>query len=263
MKFSGTKAELQDKLQQLGYSFEIKETDNFIQFRMQDGGILNWYPSTKTLQCQGASTAKSALQSKINTILDDNNTEHTRPVMIQQVETITQKQNSAISPSTFKSNGSKEKVFVVHGHDENAREQLELILHKLGLEPFVLQNTGGSGLTIIEALENEIGSATKTKFGIVLLTPDDLGYSQSEGSENIKPRARQNVVLEMGMLLSSIGRRNVAILQKGYLETPSDAQGILYIPFNKHVKETVPKLADRLQASGFELDAAAISKASS
>jgi predicted nucleotide-binding protein len=49
-------------------------------------------------------------------------------------------------------------VFVVHGHDAVAREQLELILLKLGLDPFVLANTGGGGLTIIEALEAEIGA---------------------------------------------------------------------------------------------------------
>ena len=53
---------------------------------------------------------------------------------------------------------ASKKVFVVHGHDSIAREQLELIIHKLGLNPFVLANTSGSGLTIIEALEAEIGT---------------------------------------------------------------------------------------------------------
>ena len=61
----------------------------------------------------------------------------------------------------------------------------------------------------------------------------------------MQARARQNVVLEMGMLISAVGRSNVAILKRGHIEVPSDAQGILYIPFNDHVKETVPKLADR------------------
>ena len=72
------------------------------------------------------------------------------------------------------------KVFVVYGHDTQSREQLELILHKLELEPFVLANTSGNGMTIIEALEEEIvkDSDDKCKFGIVLLTPDDIGYSQ-------------------------------------------------------------------------------------
>jgi predicted nucleotide-binding protein len=65
----------------------------------------------------------------------------------------------------------------------------------------------------------------------------------------------------MGMLISSLGRPNVAILKKGHLEVPSDADGILYIGFNDHVKETVPRLAERLNQAGFKIDATAISKA--
>src|SRR5438105_238343 len=73
----------------------------------------------------------------------------------------------------------KSKVFVVHGHDTVAREQLELVLHKLGLDPYVLANTAGGGLTIIEALESHIGgNSGAAKFGIVLMTPDDVGFSK-------------------------------------------------------------------------------------
>ena len=159
---------------------------------------------------------------------------------------------------------SANQVFVVHGHDEQARDQLELILHKLGLDPFVLANTAGEGLTIIEALEQKIGpNAPGARFGIVLMTPDDVGYSKSDGSERAEPRARQNVVMEMGMLISGVGRKNVAILKKGHLEVPSDAQGILYLPFNDHVKECAPKLVDRLRAAGFDISAEQVTRASS
>jgi predicted nucleotide-binding protein len=138
------------------------------------------------------------------------------------------------------------------------------VLHKLGLDPFVLANTGGGGLTIIEALEREIGEGDgKARFGIVLLTPDDVGYAKAAGPGAAEPRARQNVVLEMGMLLSAVGHPRVAILKRGHLEVPSDASGILYISFNDHVKEVVPKLADRLQQAGFTLDTGAIARASS
>lgn len=95
---------------------------------------------------------------------------------------------------------------------------MELILHKLGLNPFVLANTGGGGLTIIEALESGIGpKQSQARFGIVLTTPDDMGYAKGEGSDAAQPRARQNVVLEMGMLISAAGRANIAILMKGHL----------------------------------------------
>lgn len=153
-------------------------------------------------------------------------------------------------------------IFVVHGHDGVAREQLELVLHRLGLKPFVLQNTDGGGLTIIERLEQMIGRNAASSFGIVLLTPDDMGYAKIDGEAQVKPRARQNVILEMGMLLASLTRERVAILQTGFMEHPSDVAGIVYIPFNSHVKEAVPKLVGRFQAVGINLDPAKIAEAS-
>lgn len=161
----------------------------------------------------------------------------------------------------YRADGLPQTIFVVHGHDVAAREQLELVLHKLGLQPFVLQNTGGGGLTIIESLEQMIGKNAKSSFGIVLLTPDDVGYLKDDGDTEAKPRARQNVILEMGMLLASLTRERVAILQKGYVEHPSDVSGIIYIPFNDHVKEAVPKLASRFQAVGINISADKISDA--
>jgi predicted nucleotide-binding protein len=57
-----------------------------------------------------------------------------------------------------------------------------------------------------------------------------------------------------------LGRRNVVILKKGHLEQPSDVNGIIYLSFNDHVKETVPKLVDRLRDAGFDLDPKDIAK---
>lgn len=149
-------------------------------------------------------------------------------------------------------------IFVVHGRDHDSRDQLELVLRRLGLEPFVLQVTGGGGDTLIEALERQIGKTAQSSFGIVLVTPDDLGYLKSETPEDAKPRARQNVIMEMGMLLSSLTRKRCAILQKGFVEMPSNMGGVITIPFNDHVREAVPKLVQRLQDAGFRLDPTSI-----
>jgi predicted nucleotide-binding protein len=156
------------------------------------------------------------------------------------------------------------RVFVVHGHDATAREQLELILHRLGRDPFVPANTGGGGMTIIEALEQEIrADQTGVHFGIVLLTPDYIGYAKDAGPESGEPRARQNVVLKMGMLIAAVGQPNVAILKKGHIQIPSDAQGIIYLSFKEHLREIVPRLVDRLRKAGFQIDVGAITRASS
>lgn len=86
------------------------------------------------------------------------------------------------------------KVFVVYGHDQVARTQLEAMLRRWDLEPLIIDQLASSGNTIIEKLEEYIPQAN---FGIVLATPDDIGYPK--GHEDLKKyRVRQNVVLEWG-----------------------------------------------------------------
>lgn len=206
-------------------------------FREKSGAILNWNPNKGTIWFQGTDT------DKIKSIIEE---------MLSGKPSI----KNASEPL------KKTKIFVVHGHDVTAREQLELILHRMDLDPYILMNTSGGGMTIIEALESQIGKEGEAVFGIVLLTPDDVGYAKKDGPEKAEPRARQNVILEMGMLLSSLTRKRVAVLLKGHLEQPSDAQGIIYFGFNDHVKEIVHKLAQRLQECGIELTSGQISKAS-
>jgi predicted nucleotide-binding protein len=244
-EFKGTFENLEQTIAQLDCEGTWADIAHGKQFKTKDGGILNWFPATGRMNFQGPSSAQSQLQDLFGEA----------PVTIVSVIP-----TAVIGPAQK----LKEKVFVVHGHDTVSREQLELVLHKLGLDPYVLANTGGGGLTIIEALENEIGGhSDAARFGIVLMTPDDIGYSKRDGDGKAEPRARQNVVLEMGMLISSLGRPNVAILKKGNLEVPSDADGILYIGFNDHVKETVPRLSERLNHAGFVIDAQSIARASS
>lgn len=241
-EFKGSFDELQAMVSGFGCVGSWTDIANGKQFKMKEGGILNWFPATGRINFQGPAAARDKLQQYFGGVS-------------------TSVATSAPIATSIGAN-SQQKVFVVHGHDTVAREQLELVLHKLGLDPFVLANTGGGGMTIIEALESEIGGhPNAARFGIVLMTPDDVGYSKRDGEAKAEPRARQNVVLEMGMLISALSRPNVAILKKGHLEVPSDADGILYIGFNDHVKETVPRLAERLNQAGFKIDASAISKA--
>jgi predicted nucleotide-binding protein len=251
MKHKGSFEDLKTMVRAVGREIAQSGTSgNAQQIRTTDGAIVNWFESTGTVQFQGAGEAKKSLQADLLKYTGG------PPMVATDVGT-----NRVPAPASAP---AASKVFIVHGHDSVAREQLELVIHKLGLDPYVLQNTGGGGLTIIEALEAEIGDrAGAAKFGIVLLTPDDVGYAKSAGEKEAQPRARQNVVLEMGMLISALGRKNVAILKKQHLEIPSDAQGILYIAFNDHVKEVVPKLVDRLRAAGFVLNPEAITRASS
>lgn len=240
-EFKGTFDELQATVAAAGCVGQWADIANGKQFKTKEGGILNWFDATGRVTFQGSAAPKGKLMQLLGS------------------ESVAVPQSAQVPVAAAK---PKSKVFLVHGHDTVAREQLELVLHKLGLDPYVLANTAGGGMTIIEALESNIGGTTDAaKFGIVLMTPDDMGYSKRDGDSKTEPRARQNVVLEMGMLISSLGRSNVAILKKGHLEVPSDADGILYIGFNDHVKETVPRLAERLNHAGFKIEGASIAKA--
>lgn len=151
--------------------------------------------------------------------------------------------------STIQAN---KKVFVVYGHDVVAKTQLEAMLRRWNLEPLILDQLGSSGMTIIEKLEEYISQA---QFGIVLATPDDIGHPKDKEDEK-KYRVRQNVVLELGMLLAKLGRSKVAILLKNdeNMERPSDIQGLIYIPFTNDVKETIIGLVKELSNNGYTID---------
>lgn len=252
MKYEGPIEDLQTVVTGMGRNItSCVDKGNMHQIKTKEGETLNLFPNG-TLQIQGS----PAIKQKFEADFSHYNGE---PQVQDAPAPVTVSQDGTPATATV----SPKQVFIVHGHDDTAREQLELVLHKLGLDPYVLANTGGHGLTIIEALEAKIGKNASTAFGIVLMTPDDMGYALSKGQDFVQPRARQNVVLEMGMLISSIGRKNMAIIIKGHLEKPSDADGILYIAFNNHVKETVPRLANRLKESGFILSPDKITHASS
>ena len=145
------------------------------------------------------------------------------------------------------------KVFVVYGHDELALQDVEVMLRRWGLEPLILGRLPSGGHTVIEKLEHY---QKDVAFGVVLATPDDEGHPKGKPDE-MAFRARQNVVLELGMLLASpnLGRSRVAILLKKQhaMERPSDIQGLIYIPFDDRVTEAGTLLAKELAAQGIPI----------
>ena len=88
-----------------------------------------------------------------------------------------------------------------------------------------------------------------------LATLDDEGHRAGHPDEK-SFRARQNVVLELGMLLSKLGRQRVAILLKKQdrMERPSDIQGLIYIPFRDDLKDAGVLLAKEMVAQGYQID---------
>lgn len=117
-------------------------------------------------------------------------------------------------------------VFIVHGHDNEIKETVARFIENIGLEPIILHEQASKGRTIIEKFE----IYADVPYAIVLLTPDDFGGVK--GSDKTSPRARQNVIFELGYFTGKIGRGHVCALFRDNVEIPSDYQGVLYIKFD-------------------------------
>lgn len=121
---------------------------------------------------------------------------------------------------------NKRKVFIVHGRDNEAKQEVARFIEKLGLEAIILHEQASSGMTIIEKIEHYSNDAD---FALVLYTACDHGRGVHESKIPPKNRARQNVVFEHGYLMAKLGRENVCSLVKGEIETPNDISGVVYV----------------------------------
>ena len=213
-----------------------REIEYAIQFELREGVKVNLYKSGKVTFGGPKSAFKTEVEAYVGSGPDEAVT----------AGDITSTEVGKSQPPTT----NDRRVFVVYGHDTTARNELELLLRRIQVKPIILENIPSVGDTLIEKLE----SLTDADFACVLLTPDDLGAAKGTPSE-LRPRARQNVVLELGMVLSRLGRRRVAILVKGdEIEQPSDIDGLIYIPFNETVGEAANSLGAALASAGFPID---------
>lgn len=143
------------------------------------------------------------------------------------------------------------RVFVVHGRDDEMKHAVARTVERLGLEAVILNEQPNQGQTIIEKIErySDVG------FAVVLLSPDDTGYSNADGSEAASPRARQNVILELGYFAGKLGRENVVALHRGNVELPSDYDGVLYTRYGSDSGAWRGELVTELRESGYAVSA--------
>ena len=171
--------------------------------------------------------------------------------MISEIEEYWEEDGESSKNFNFPAKAMKntKKVFVIHGHDKSAREMVARFLEKLQLEPVILHEQPNKGCTIVEKFIDyaDVG------FAIVLLTPDDVG-ALATNREELKPRARQNVILELGFFIGKLGRQRVAPFVKGEVETPSDYDGVVYTKLDDTDSWKI-KLIQELKVAGFSIDA--------
>jgi predicted nucleotide-binding protein len=128
----------------------------------------------------------------------------------------------------FIATSENNRVFIVHGHNDYLREAVARFVEKAGLEAVILQEQPNVGRTIIEKFEQSSDAA----FAIVLATADDEGRKRNINDEELRPRARQNVILELGFFIGRLGRKHVSLIYERGVELPSDYSGVAYIEFD-------------------------------
>lgn len=146
------------------------------------------------------------------------------------------------------------KVFVVHGHDTMTKNELEIFLSSLGLEPVVLHREPDEGHTIIEKFEKH----SDVGFAFVLLTPDEIAYTVDqamlpEESRKTELRARPNVIFEFGYFVAKLTRKRVCCLIKGDVARPSDIDGLIYKKITTDVESIGYGIIKELKAAGYKI----------
>lgn len=127
--------------------------------------------------------------------------------------------------------GNSNKIFIVHGHNEEMKQSVARTIEKLDLQPIILHEQANKGRTIIQKFmdHSDVG------FAIILLSSDDYGFSKKGNPKDAKPRARQNVILELGFFLGKLGSdRVIAIFEQiDNFEIPSDYDGVIFLPYDE------------------------------
>jgi predicted nucleotide-binding protein len=167
-------------------------------------------------------------------------------------------------------------VFIVHGHNEEIVEEVDHFVKSLGFRTRILKIEPDRGATIIEKLERvstEVGYAIvilsgddlggksvcwgdesleqiisrlddvisqKIKLGAFIadekiLVEQTLKRAASVIKE-LRPRARQNAIFELGYFFAYLGRERVCALYEPGVEMPTDISGFIYKPLDSGEK---------------------------
>ena len=150
-------------------------------------------------------------------------------------------------------------IFIVHGHDEAALEEVKSFVTGIGVRPIVLREAAGPDQSLLQRFFRIAGEA---KFAVVILSADDLGAARIQfeapnvGERSLQFRARQNVVLELGFFYGQLGWDHVFVLLKQpdrvypNFEMPSDIGGAVYDRMDTSDRWK-RELTERMSKAGF------------
>lgn len=120
-----------------------------------------------------------------------------------------------------KSAKKSNRVFITHGNTNEWRKVQPFIEKDVRLATVELAQQYNGGQTIIEKL---IANADHCDSAVIVWTGDDIDDAGS-------PRARENVMHEIGFFQGRYGRNRVILLHEEGVNVPSNLHGLIYSPF--------------------------------
>jgi hypothetical protein len=144
--------------------------------------------------------------------------------------------------------GKKPQVLIIHGRSDDRYKLGQWLHHDLKLpRPTVMAEEFQASEPLPIKFER---LAAKVDAAIALATPDDLGALQVEEPLQLRPRARQNVWLEVGWFWGRLGRSKILVLCKGSVDMPSgvdipsDLSGIEVLRYTDTPIEAAEKIRE-------------------
>ncbi|MCU7804984.1 MAG: nucleotide-binding protein [Candidatus Thiodiazotropha sp. (ex Lucinoma borealis)] len=131
------------------------------------------------------------------------------------------------------------RVFISHGRANDWNEVQSFIEKDLDIPTLELAQEPNRGRTVLQKLEEE---SSNCSYAVIVMTGDD---EDTEGN----PRARENVMHEIGYFQCRYGLSAVCLLHEEGTSIPSNIHGLVYIPFPKgYVSATFGTLMRELNA---------------
>lgn len=164
-------------------------------------------------------------------------------------QTITQQQPPPPPPAP---EAPKNAIFIGHGKDLTAVEQLRKLLEQMGVKGVTVKDEAHAGRPISQ----KVADCMRDCSAAIFIASADDDALDSDGKPII--RARQNVIYELGAASFVYGQRIVIFKENG-VEFPSDFSDLGYIPYDKGhladkfaelIGELVKLKAVRIQAGG-------------
>lgn len=144
------------------------------------------------------------------------------------------------------------RLLIVHGRSVDRDSVKKVLEEKANVHrSVILDYSGNAAISLSSKFSSLAGTCTGA---IIIATPDDIGASVLDGKGNVvepaellkfRPRARENVWIEMGWLWSNLGRDRILLLvKKGDTTIPSDVQDAVRFVY----EETPLEVEDRILA---------------